>query len=68
MMHFPKLTKSEKRLCALISIDMSTKNIAILLNISPETVKKTRHNLRKKIGLGADDSITNFLNKLLLNR
>lgn len=45
----PTLTKSEKRICAFMLINLSTKEIANLLERSPRTVDVTKYNIRKKL-------------------
>jgi DNA-binding CsgD family transcriptional regulator len=47
----PKLTPKEKRLCALMKVEMSTKEIASVLNISPDSVKKAKTRLRRKLNV-----------------
>lgn len=47
----PDLTKSEKRICAFMLINLSTKEIAELLGRSPRTVDVTKYNIRKKLGI-----------------
>ena len=47
----PELSKSEKRLCAFMLINLSTKEIANLLLRSPRTVDVTKYNIRKKLGV-----------------
>jgi DNA-binding CsgD family transcriptional regulator len=58
---FPKLTKTDIRLCSLIRINMSTKQIAILQNINPSSVKMSRNRLRKKLNLTPSDDLYTFL-------
>lgn len=48
---FPNLTAYDLRLCTYLKANLSTKEIAILLNITPDSVKKAKHRLRKKINL-----------------
>ncbi len=58
---FPDLTVSEKRLCSMLALELSTKNIATLLNISEDSVKKARYRLRQKFELTRSESLTKFL-------
>lgn len=58
---FPELTRNELRLCALIKCNLGNKEIANILNITPDSVKKSRNRLRKRLQLEADDSLTNYL-------
>ena len=54
---FPDLTPNETKLCAYIRIGMSSKQIAQMLNLSPESVNKNRYRLRKKLGLDKDEAL-----------
>ena len=47
----PSLTSYELRLCAYLKSNLSTKEIATILNIQPDSVKKAKQRLRKKVGL-----------------
>lgn len=55
------LTKNDFRLAALIKMNVNSKDIASILNISPEGVKKARYRLRKKLNLSTDDSLEKHL-------
>jgi DNA-binding CsgD family transcriptional regulator len=46
----PTLTKNEIRLCAYFHINLSTKEIASLLNIDPASVRRAKTRLYKKMG------------------
>ncbi len=59
----PELTNNEKRLCALLRLNLSTKEIATLNNISVKAVEMSRYRLRKKCNL----ENKNNLNEYLLN-
>ncbi|WP_141719694.1 helix-turn-helix transcriptional regulator [Roseivirga misakiensis] len=48
---FPHLTAYNLRLCTYLNADLSTKEIASLLHIEPDSVKKAKHRLRKKLGI-----------------
>lgn len=61
---FPFLTKNEQRLCSLLVLDLSSKDISTILNISPDGVKKSRYRLRKKLNLLTDVDIATFLKTL----
>ena len=41
---------------------MKSKEIAAVLGISPESVKKNRNRLRKKINLNIEDDLQEFIN------
>lgn len=59
----PSLTGNDIRLCSYFKINLSTKEIASLMNISEEAVRKQRYRLRKKMGF-EDESIEDYLLKL----
>jgi len=58
---FPELTQSELRLSALICLNLSAKEMAALLSISPDSVKTARYRLRKKFGLEQDQGLDEFV-------
>lgn len=57
----PLLTKIDWDLCGLIRLDMNNKEIAALKNIEPESVKRSKNRLRKKLNLGPDDDLQTYL-------
>jgi len=61
---FPELTKNERRLAALLRIDLSSKEIASLSNISIKAVEMGRYRLRKKLDLGFNESLAEFFQKI----
>ena len=62
---FPKLTKNDKRLCALLRLNLSSKEIASIQNISPNSVDVNRYRLRKKLDITTDKDLSNFLNAFI---
>lgn len=58
---FPDLTPRELRLCAYLRMNLSTKEIAALMNISVRGVEISRYRLRKKLDLDRDLHLTNFV-------
>ena len=63
-LNFPKLSRGDQKLCALIKLNMSSKEMAKLLGISVESVHTNRYRLRKKLGLSREMSLTEFMAKL----
>jgi ligand-binding sensor domain-containing protein/DNA-binding CsgD family transcriptional regulator len=61
---FPKLTSSDLKTCAYLKLNLSSKEIAQLTNISVRGVEISRYRLRKKLGLSSEQSITAFLESL----
>lgn len=58
---YPGLSPAEIRLCAMLRMQLSSKEIAELSNRSPRTIEYTRTNVRKKMGLNPGDNLTNHL-------
>lgn len=59
--HYPNLTAYDLRLCTYLKANLSTKEIATLLNITPDSVKKAKHRLRKKMRMHPSDGFECFL-------
>ncbi len=59
----PDLTKTEQKFCAFIRIQMNSAQIASVLNISKEAIRKNRYRIRKKIGLKTTDSLEEYINR-----
>lgn len=58
---YPDLNSNEIMLCAYLKMNLSTKEIAPLLNISQRGVETIRYRLRKKLGLEREDSLSSFI-------
>ena len=58
---YPDLTNNELLLCAYLRMDLPTKEIAPLLNISPRGVETMRYRLKKKLELDKEISLVDFL-------
>lgn len=60
---YPELTEKEKRLCVLLKLNLSSKEIAILNNISENAVMMARYRMRKRMGLNSEENLTEFIKK-----
>lgn len=58
---YPQLSANDLRLCAYIKMNISTKEISTLLNISYRGVEISRYRLRKKLDLPRDVNLSTFL-------
>lgn len=58
---FPDLTPAEIKLCVLVNIGMSIKDISSILNQSPDGIKVSRSRLRKKLNLSVGQNLSSFL-------
>jgi DNA-binding CsgD family transcriptional regulator len=61
---FPGISPNDLKICALIKLNLSTKEMASILNISPDSVKTARYRLRKKLNLNTEDNLTGFIQAL----
>lgn len=57
----PDLTKTELQVCAMLRLNLSSKDIARLINLNVSTIEITRHHIRKKLNLEHSDTLTTFL-------
>lgn len=57
----PELTPNELRICALMRLNISTKEIALLTNRTIGTVDNTRSSIRKKLKLDEETNLQEFL-------
>ncbi len=60
----PYITKNEERLCALLRLNLSSKEIAALNNTSVKAVEMSRYRLRKKCNLNNNENLCDFLEKI----
>lgn len=60
----PNLTGNDYRLCALIKLNMTIKEMASVLNISPDSLKNGRYRLKKKLKLKPGTELNTFLRNL----
>ena len=61
---FPELTKGEKRLLALLMMNLSSKEISSIINISPASVNTKRYRLRKKLNIDTDENLIKFVKNI----
>ena len=61
--NYPDLNNNEVLMCAYLKMNLSTKEMAPLLNISVRGVETMRYRLRKKLGLEREENLTEFLLK-----
>ncbi len=61
---FPQLSANDYKLCAYLRMNLSTKEIAPLMNISVRGVEGSRYRLRRKLNLPNDANLTEFILRL----
>ena len=57
----PELSPNDLRICALMRLNISTKEIALLTNRTAGTVDNTRSSIRKKLKLEDDTNLQEYL-------
>lgn len=63
--HFEKITKDDKQLLSYLILDMNSKEIGQLLNISTESVHKKRYRLRKKLNIATEKTFNEFYKEII---
>jgi len=58
---YPGLTENDKRLAVLLRLNLSSKEIASIQNISPKSVEMNRYRLRKKLKVSPKVNLTDFI-------
>jgi hypothetical protein len=58
---YPDLTTNERRLCAFLKLDLSTKEIASITFQNPKSIDMARYRLRKKMNLSQGDNVSDML-------
>ena len=58
---FPDLTPRDIRLCAYLRMNISSKEIAALMNISTRGIEISRYRLRKKFNIDRDTNLSKFI-------
>lgn len=61
----PNLSANEERLCSLIVVGFSTKEIAEKIGSAPRAVETAKYRLKKKFQLSSDQSTTDYLKNIM---
>ncbi|MDZ7613350.1 MAG: triple tyrosine motif-containing protein [Flavobacteriaceae bacterium] len=57
----PDLSPNDIKLCAYLRLNLSSKEIATMFNISTKSVEIKRYRLRKKMNLLSDENLTHYI-------
>ncbi len=57
----PDLTTNDLRICAYLRLNMSTKELADIMGVTPKGAEAAKYRLRKKLSLPSDLSISDYL-------
>lgn len=58
---YSDLTPGDLRICCLLRMNLSTKEIASLMNVSVRAIELRRYRLRKRLGLDSETNLVDFL-------
>ena len=61
---YPGLTDNEKKLCSLLRLKLTSKEISSILNITPKSVEVNRYRLRKKMDIKKEEKLSKIIRKL----
>ncbi|MEO6838055.1 MAG: triple tyrosine motif-containing protein [Ginsengibacter sp.] len=61
---YPSVSNTDIKLCTYLKLNLSSKEIAQLMNISVRGVEIGRYRLRKKLEISNGESLNDFLNKI----
>ncbi|MEM6829932.1 MAG: tetratricopeptide repeat protein, partial [Bacteroidota bacterium] len=61
---FPNLQPYDLKICALIKLNFSGKEMARLLGITPESANTSRYRLRKRLGLKKEENLVTFIDSV----
>jgi DNA-binding response OmpR family regulator len=65
---YPRLTQLELTIISTILFNLNSNQIASMLNISPESVRKSRYRLKKKLRLDPGESLVKFVHSFQVDR
>ncbi|MDR6919720.1 hypothetical protein [Chryseobacterium sp. 2987] len=60
-----RLTSLDLKYCAYIFMNRSTKEMAVLLNVEPKSIRMSKYRLKQKLGLEKADDLDEFIRKLV---
>ena len=58
---YTEITAGDLRICCLLRMNLSTKEIASLMNVSVRAIELRRYRLRKRLALDGDTNLVDFL-------
>ncbi|SIQ69486.1 Tetratricopeptide repeat-containing protein [Chryseobacterium sp. RU37D] len=61
---FPFLSEQDLKLCAYFRLNLSSKEISLLENITPGSVRVYKTKIKAKLGLGKEEDLVVFLNTI----
>lgn len=62
--YHPELSNNDLRLCAYLKMHLTTKQIAQLISVQPQTVTIARYRMKKKMNLAKDVSLDEYIKQI----
>ena len=59
--HYPKLTATDTRLCSLIRLKLSSRDISTIMGVTPDSLRISRYRLRKKLDPPTNQKLKDFI-------
>ncbi|PQJ23457.1 hypothetical protein [Tenacibaculum sp. SG-28] len=60
----PNLSVNDLKHCAYIVSNLKSKEVALLINVSPRSVETTRYRIKKKLGLQRENNLYDMLREI----
>jgi DNA-binding response OmpR family regulator/DNA-binding CsgD family transcriptional regulator len=64
---YPQLTQQDLIVISSLYINLNTHQLSVILGISPDSVRKSKYRLKKKLGLGQEEDLVHIIHKFNLN-
>lgn len=61
VVRFPEMTTNDRKICAMVRLNLSTKEIALMVNRSVRTIEHAKYQIKKKLNLKDDQTLSSFL-------
>jgi DNA-binding response OmpR family regulator/DNA-binding CsgD family transcriptional regulator len=68
MSQFPHLSKQDMIIISAIFSNLNSIQLSVILGISPESVRKDKYRLKKKLGLGKEVDLTQYIHQICLDK
>jgi len=67
IIRYPQLTQQDLIIISAVFINLNTYQLSVILGISPESVRKCKYRLKKKLDIGKDVDLAHYIHELNLN-
>ena len=64
---YPKVSPTEVTIACALATDLSTDSLANLLNILPESIRKTKYRLKQRLELKRDENLVEYLKQFKMD-